>query len=297
MADGRCIPSLGLWTGKVTAKGVSREGTFEVFNSNGAWAMLFGKPLLKAFNVVHDYTEDIIRIPRENGMEWVVLTNQFANAHNNAAKLLANLTVDIKQIAKIPILPSEQVKKVTTNLKTKVRTQKSSAKMFKPSGGLTTPLEGSPIHHPHVDTEQHPTDIINSSDIANADNCERSLDDNWRSVWLLDEAAGGSPIHPGIEQPDATTTFEPTLLTRMTDPHNPARVRAILSEITIGQDLMPEQVEHVQRVISKHAECFALSMSEVTPVIGAAHNLDIPRDKQFKTKDHKVHRRRSSSMA
>jgi hypothetical protein len=47
MADGRCIPSVGVWRGKVTVKGVSQEGVFEIFKSNGAWAMLFGKPLLK----------------------------------------------------------------------------------------------------------------------------------------------------------------------------------------------------------------------------------------------------------
>ena len=37
-------------------------------------------------------------------------------------------------------------------------------------------------------------------------------------------------------------------------------------------------------MISQYVECFALSMSEVTPVEGAAHRLDIPRDKQFRTK-------------
>ena len=60
MADGRRIPSVGVWRGKITVKGVTREGVFEIFKSNGAWAMLFGKPLLKLFNAVHDYKEDTI---------------------------------------------------------------------------------------------------------------------------------------------------------------------------------------------------------------------------------------------
>ena len=60
MADGRKIPSAGVWKGKVTVKGVCKEGIFEIFKSNSAWAMLLGKPLLKTFKAVHDYTEDTI---------------------------------------------------------------------------------------------------------------------------------------------------------------------------------------------------------------------------------------------
>jgi hypothetical protein len=66
MADGRHVPSVGVWKGRVTVKGVNRDGIFEIFKSNGAWAMLFGKPLLKTFNAIHDYTEDTIRILRED---------------------------------------------------------------------------------------------------------------------------------------------------------------------------------------------------------------------------------------
>jgi hypothetical protein len=40
MADGRLIPSVGVWRGKVTVKGVNHQGVYEIFKSNGAWAML-----------------------------------------------------------------------------------------------------------------------------------------------------------------------------------------------------------------------------------------------------------------
>ncbi|KAF8228766.1 hypothetical protein L208DRAFT_1130319, partial [Tricholoma matsutake] len=72
MADSRLVPSAG-WTGSVTAGDVSHGGTFEVFDSNGAWSVLFGKPLLKQFKAVHDYDLDVIRIPK--GDKWVVLQN------------------------------------------------------------------------------------------------------------------------------------------------------------------------------------------------------------------------------
>ena len=88
----------------LTVSGVHREGAFEIFKSNGAWAMLFGKPLLKAFNAIHDYTEDTIRVLQNNGTDWTVLANQFTNVRGVISKLLvlANLTVDIKQLVVNP---------------------------------------------------------------------------------------------------------------------------------------------------------------------------------------------------
>jgi hypothetical protein len=47
MANGQLIPSTRAWTGDVTIGGVSHKGTFEVFDSNGAWVVLSSKPLLQ----------------------------------------------------------------------------------------------------------------------------------------------------------------------------------------------------------------------------------------------------------
>ncbi|KAJ7139366.1 hypothetical protein C8R44DRAFT_537223, partial [Mycena epipterygia] len=63
MADGGLVPSKGLWCGNVTVSGVHRRGQFEVFLSGGAWAMLFGKPLLEEFRAWHGYKEDAIVLP------------------------------------------------------------------------------------------------------------------------------------------------------------------------------------------------------------------------------------------
>ena len=60
MANGQLVPSIGVWKGMVTVKGISHESMFEIFNSNGPWAMLFGKPLLRTFNAIHDYMENTI---------------------------------------------------------------------------------------------------------------------------------------------------------------------------------------------------------------------------------------------
>jgi len=76
MADGRLVPSAGVWNGEVSVGNVSHNGTFEVFDSNGAWSVLFGKPLLKKFKAVHDYDSDIVRIPNSSG-NWIELQNQY----------------------------------------------------------------------------------------------------------------------------------------------------------------------------------------------------------------------------
>ena len=139
MADGRLVPSAGVWKGQVTVKGIKRESTFEIFNSNGAWAMLFGKSLLRTFNAIHNYTEDSIRIPQQEGTQWVVLSNQFANKQGYAANLLANRTVDIKQIAVLPRDEIPQAPKRNNNSKK----LGNDSNTYKIQGGFTTPLEGS----------------------------------------------------------------------------------------------------------------------------------------------------------
>jgi hypothetical protein len=75
MADGWLIPSAGIWNGEITVGNTSHGGTFEVFDSNGAWVVLFRKPLLKTFKAVHDYDLDIVKISNGNN-SWTKLQNQ-----------------------------------------------------------------------------------------------------------------------------------------------------------------------------------------------------------------------------
>ena len=66
---------MGVWNRRITVGEVFYTGTFEVFNSNGAWSVLFRKPLLKTFKVVHNYDSDIVRITKGN--DWTELRNQY----------------------------------------------------------------------------------------------------------------------------------------------------------------------------------------------------------------------------
>lgn len=67
MADGTVVPSLATWRGTVRFGNLQRFASFEVFRSNGDWEFLFGKPLLRTFGVVHDYTNDTIYLQGKNG--------------------------------------------------------------------------------------------------------------------------------------------------------------------------------------------------------------------------------------
>ncbi|KZP25881.1 hypothetical protein FIBSPDRAFT_680738, partial [Athelia psychrophila] len=58
MANGAKVASQGVWRGTVDVGGVKKQGQFEVFPSGGAWSMLFGKPLLEEFGMLHDYRTD-----------------------------------------------------------------------------------------------------------------------------------------------------------------------------------------------------------------------------------------------
>ena len=65
MANGTLVPSGGAWTGQVVIGNAKAEGTFEVFPCGGAWEMLFGKPMLHAFNASHEYVGDTVTLQSE----------------------------------------------------------------------------------------------------------------------------------------------------------------------------------------------------------------------------------------
>ncbi|KAJ7158279.1 hypothetical protein C8R43DRAFT_1124887 [Mycena crocata] len=128
MADGRLLPSIGTWTGSVDVGGVTREGTFEVFDSGGAWAVLFGKPLLESFEAVHDYKADVLWLPPATIAErWKSLPNQFLTVSTDTGELIG-LTTDIKQRTKFRggqcASPSRQVPSIPENIVEQVDQQK-----------------------------------------------------------------------------------------------------------------------------------------------------------------------------
>ncbi|KIM85938.1 hypothetical protein PILCRDRAFT_30668, partial [Piloderma croceum F 1598] len=97
MANGSLVPSYGKWVGTIQVGGISREGTFEIFPSGNSWALLFGKPLMEAFDMTHRYKNDTISL--EGPLGKVTLTNQFGRTMDSGSAAAAgvSLTADIKQ--------------------------------------------------------------------------------------------------------------------------------------------------------------------------------------------------------
>ena len=77
MANGAIVRAKVVWEGEIEIKGVRTRSSFEVFDSGDNWEFLFGKPLLVAFNAIHNYKND--RVTVESRGITVVLTNQIKN--------------------------------------------------------------------------------------------------------------------------------------------------------------------------------------------------------------------------
>ncbi|KAG2154753.1 hypothetical protein DEU56DRAFT_689372, partial [Suillus clintonianus] len=76
------------------------------------------------------------------------------------------------------------------------------------------------------------------------------------------------------------------IFTRATDPMNPARVAYIVKAVQYGKELAPEEREQVEALVTRYADIFACSLSEVFHVPGAQHRLNIPEGTTFSLRVH-----------
>jgi len=303
MADGRLVPSLGVWTGEFEVKGLRRGGSFEVFDSGGAWALLFRKPLLAAFDAFHGYGLDEVHIPSVDGT-WVTLANQYFSAGLQVvSEPFIGFMMDIKQrtglasgslgsVATSPLVPpaplmSTGAVRRTAEERLAWRTSQGLPPMKSQSERrlkgwmrrLRAKKKGGDELEDEEDLRERAADVI-----AFFSGHGGEPEEHWSSVWVVDEVAEGDYGDPGIEQPLLVKTFELSVLTCLTEPFLPAQVDAVMAEVTIGNDLSAGERKEVVGVLCEFADCFALSMSEVTPVEGAAHKLNIPDGSTFCTK-------------
>ncbi|KIK36243.1 hypothetical protein CY34DRAFT_69159, partial [Suillus luteus UH-Slu-Lm8-n1] len=96
MANRNVIESVAKWLEIVEINGVKAQCSFEVFDSAGSWGFLLGKPMLKAFKAVHNYTSDTVEILDD--LCSAMISNQIAHPTDlEHAKQGISLTLDIKQ--------------------------------------------------------------------------------------------------------------------------------------------------------------------------------------------------------
>ena len=106
-----------------------------------------------------------------------------------------------------------------------------------------------------------------------------------------------APVYVTTEEPDNDTSVlmeievnalekNNNVFTHFMEPRKKERVEEILKQVTIGPDLTNEQHRQVLSFLTKWADVFTLSVSEVKQVEGAVHHLDIPQNTTFSTKVH-----------
>ncbi|KAF8871403.1 hypothetical protein BD779DRAFT_1680441 [Infundibulicybe gibba] len=293
MADGRLVPSAGIWEGGVTVAGVKNQGRFEIFDSGGAWGLLFGKPLLQAFKAQHDYEKDTIRVRQTDGME-AILKNQYrVLPATHPPGSLIGLTTDIKQTISLEgdqcLSPSgidDPSEGADTSEEASSRVASDTQEVEE---GANNGQRGNsePARTNSVGESRSPSrEVLNETQPVHLANVVDTLvtTDIPDNIWIVCEDGTGVNDDPGTEQPVMPTKLSPSVLTRASDPFNTKRVDAVMKEITIGPDVVGEEREAVVQLLREHADCFALSLSEVTPVKGAVHKLNIPEGTKFNTR-------------
>ena len=297
MADGQLVPSAGVWNGEVSVGNVSHNGTFEVFDSNGAWSVLFGKPLLKKFKAVHDYDSDIVRIPNSSG-NWIELQNQYqqegdhhvfpsrrvSHTSNNESDNSTNIAhlehkKNINQPSQVPNHESpsaasveeeqnmdaeeSQIPQTPTQQGNPRRSKEEREKWRtdnnkepkKSRGERTTAKHNrlARVSSKGVNSSHSPASppeaTVTDNHIPSTD-AEPEQEDN---VWSIDSASTNNNV--GAEQKLLTNDLDKGVFTRHSDPFKTERVDAILSELTIGDDLTEEQHTSIVSLLREFADC------------------------------------------
>jgi hypothetical protein len=328
MADGRLVPSAGVWNGEVSVGNVSHNGTFEVFDSNGAWSVLFEKPLLKKFKAVHNYDSDIVKIPNSSG-NWIELQNQYqqegdhyvfpsrqvsqtSNNESDNSTDIAHLEhkENINQPSQVPnhkipsaVLAEEeqnidteelQIQQALTQQGNPRRSKEEQIKWRTDNKNKPKKSQGERTIAKHnrlarISSKRvisNPSPYSSSSPdttVTNNDTLSTDLEpEQGNNVWNIDTTSTNDNI--GAEQKLLTNNLDKGVFTCHSDPFKTEHVDAILSELTIGDNLTEEQHISIVNLLCEFADCFALSMSEVTAVPGATHKLNIPNGTTFKNK-------------
>lgn len=275
MANGAIVPSQGQWEGEFDFEGINVRTSFELFPSRGAWSFLIGKPMLEALHAQHDYAEDIIVV---RGKECsAIVKNQQANTWGDE-RVHANgllLTLDAKMCTPCLAPNTSSADSASTSnddMLINRSTESNTTRKYKVS--IETVYEED---EPEIGstTRQEKTTAINAEHDQ-----ERYIGPD--APELEHQDLHEIPVNAVHESDDKANN----IYTRTTDPFKAEHIQAILNSMQIGNDLGQEERKHVQQLIREYADCFVLSIKEVTPVPGAVHTLNVPPDATFSKRVH-----------
>jgi hypothetical protein len=308
MANGVIVRSQAMWKGVMELGGIRVEGEFEVFDSNQGWGILFGKPLLRAFNAVHDYGTDVVTISSPTTKAVVRLHNQINDTLSNTTDEQGiSLTLDVKQWEELSGGTSDMNPPSRQVLMSPEKWYEIPFDKHKPTVA-TTHIQESAVQmdvNEAVLKSSSNTNLLR--DTTTVENCPLSMSPQTSNKELHVIKVGGIEQPPlrevlidleadrmnkDIDNPlpdtpsmiNEISTDSESIFTRHSDPFKPERVAKILSEVRIGSDVTPKQHRDILDLVKEFADCFALAISEVNTVPGAVHKLNIPPDATFRTK-------------
>lgn len=260
MADGTIVPSQAVWRGQMMLGGVCVEGQFEVFDSHGGWSFLFGKPLLRAFKALHDHGLDTVSIRAPSGGNAIVLHNQTGQVNTKPAEDGQKEIVRVEKPDTRQVPQSVAISHVRANNDTEEPiTQNVESGV--PAKGPTDILDAVEEHS----EREYIIDIEADRLRTDLDLCFRTYEARVLNIANAPQTAG-------------------TIFTRHSEPFKPERIEKILEEVCVGDDITQAQRQKVRDTLAEFADCFALAISEVNPVPGAVHKLNVPEGAKFRTK-------------
>ena len=104
---------------------------------------------------------------------------------------------------------------------------------------------------------------------------------NHRPQEAIQMVEDNTPSDKGTMQPEVDIGKDKSIFTRLTHLFKPEWVTEILRLVNIGLDLSNTEQAKVMKLILEFADCFALSVREVTLIPGAEHRINIPPDTVF----------------
>ena len=302
MANGSIVPSKDHWEGPVNLGGIRTTIAFEVFNSGGNWAFLFGKPSLEAFKAIHDYKNDTISITGIGGSTTV--RNQVQYPHYARISRVAgvNLALDIKQYKPEWFIHETSTVETATETTTETgmansaysgkRGQRKSKSVRRARQRLrrkTAVLARTPKVR-FVGGQRwmgkRTKDRATKKDSPQTSKAKPADQEPSTPICIVTDDEHIQISEPGTEIPTEGLNANKLLYTCHMDAFNPERVRAVLDTLTLGPNLTENQRKKANDLITEFADCFALAVSEVTQVPGAVHHLNILDNVKFSNKVH-----------
>lgn len=291
MANGVVVASRGRWIGTIEWGGLKKTGAFEIFPSGGQWSFLLGKPMLALFHALHDYDRTRESITLRDGSVAVTLWNDMGRTHDTASAVHLTLDVKVQHEARSP---TETVDAASSSRapgqagRTPVRTRAEAGTTDDtacgPAQGLDAP-EKTVMDEPAQDTSTVGADT--ASEREGTETHAAAPTPEAVAAWYIGpDAPPPTDSDPGAEIPDMFGQGDRGIYTRRTDPFSARRVQAIQSLVKVGADLSADQQTRVRALLDEFADCFALSVGEVTPVANAVHRLSIPDGMTFSRKVH-----------